>query len=60
MEKLLELAGNDESKKTHIKEKQLIGVEERTDMFTYACSNMMMRGDGKSVDGKVTHPTHSK
>ena len=35
-------------KKTHIKEKQLIGVEERTDMFTYACSNMMMRGDGRS------------
>lgn len=48
MKRLIELAGNDEAKKKHIREKQLIGVEERSDMFTYACSNMMMRGDGKS------------
>ncbi|MBU0459348.1 MAG: SAM-dependent methyltransferase, partial [Nanoarchaeota archaeon] len=33
---------------TNICKNQLIGVEERSDMFTYACSNMMMRGDGKS------------
>lgn len=48
METLIELAGNDEDKKKRIREKQLIGIEERSDMFTYACSNMMMRGDGKS------------
>ena len=48
MKKLMELAGNDTTKKKEIKETQLIGVEERSDMFTYACSNMMMRGDGKS------------
>lgn len=48
MKKLIELAGNDNTKKQEIREHQLIGVEERSDMFTYACSNMMMRGDGKS------------
>ncbi|MCK4649803.1 N-6 DNA methylase [Candidatus Pacearchaeota archaeon] len=48
MKKLLDLAGNKEEKKKNIKENQLIGVEQRSDMFTYACSNMMMRGDGKS------------
>jgi len=48
MKKMTELAGSDTDKKREIKEKQLIGVEERSDMFTYACSNMMMRGDGKS------------
>ena len=48
MKRLMELAGNDTTKKKEIKETQLIGVEERSDMFTYACSNMMMRGDGRS------------
>jgi len=48
MKKLLELARNDNEKQKEIKRNQLIGVEERSDMFTYACSNMMMRGDGKS------------
>lgn len=48
MKKMMELAGSDTDKKKKIKEKQLIGVEDRSDMFTYACSNMMMRGDGKS------------
>ena len=48
MKKMMELAGSDTDKKRKIKEKQLIGVEDRSDMFTYACSNMMMRGDGKS------------
>lgn len=28
--------------------KKLIGIELRTDIFTHTCSNMMMRGDGKS------------
>ncbi len=48
MKKLFELAGNDNEKKKEIKERQLIGIEDRSDMFTYACSNMMMRGDGRS------------
>ena len=48
MKKMLKLAGNDEQKKKRIKEKQLIGIENKPNMFTYACSNMMMRGDGKS------------
>ena len=48
MKKLLELAGNDNNIKNKIKNEQIIGIEERSDMFTYACSNMMMRGDGKS------------
>jgi type I restriction-modification system DNA methylase subunit len=48
MKRLMELAGSDTDKKKKIRDEQLIGVEERSDMFTYACSNMMMRGDGKS------------
>jgi len=48
MKRLMELAGNDNKKRKNIKDEQLIGVEARSDMFTYACSNMMMRGDGKS------------
>lgn len=46
--KLMELAGNDTVKEDDIDRNQLIGVEKRSDMFTYACSNMIMRGDGKS------------
>jgi len=48
MKKIIEKAGNDGSKIIQIKKHQIVGVEERSDMFTYACSNMMMRGDGKS------------
>jgi len=48
MKRMLNLAGNDERKKAVIKSKQLIGIELRPSMFTYACSNMMLRGDGKS------------
>jgi type I restriction-modification system DNA methylase subunit len=48
MKQMITLAGNDEEKKQNIKNKQLIGVELRPSMFTYACSNMMLRGDGKS------------
>ena len=48
MQRMFQLAGNDENKKQNIKDKQLVGVELRPSMFTYACSNMMMRGDGKS------------
>jgi type I restriction enzyme M protein len=45
---LIGLAGNDAEKKSEIKKNQLIGIEKRVDMFTFACSNMMMSGDGKS------------
>ncbi len=48
MKRMLAQAGNDESKKNDIKANQLIGVELRPSMFTYACSNMLLRGDGKS------------
>jgi hypothetical protein len=48
MKRMFELAGNDETKKQNIKNRQIVGVELRPSMFTYACSNMMMRGDGKS------------
>jgi type I restriction-modification system DNA methylase subunit len=48
MKRMFELAGNDEDKKMNIRTRQLAGVELRPSMYTYACSNMMMRGDGKS------------
>ena len=48
MKRMLELSGHNETQKAFIKTHQLIGVEIRPSMFTYACSNMMLRGDGKS------------
>lgn len=48
MKRMLELAGANQKKRRAIKENQLVGIERRTDMFTFACSNMMMSGDGKS------------
>jgi type I restriction enzyme M protein len=48
MKRMLGIAGNDAKKKADIKKDQLVGIEKRTDMFTFACSNMMMSGDGKS------------
>ena len=48
MKHMLNKAGADQEKRRVIKESQLIGIESRTDMFTFACSNMMMSGDGKS------------
>ena len=48
MKRMLSLAKNNTNKKKLIKNNQLVGVERRPDMFTYACSNMMFRGDGKS------------
>jgi 16S rRNA G966 N2-methylase RsmD len=48
MNRMIEKADSDEAKHKHIKSKQLIGVEIRPDMFSHVCSNMMMRGDGKS------------
>lgn len=48
MKRMIGEAGSNQKKKRAIKENQLIGIERRTDMFTFACSNMMMSGDGKS------------
>jgi len=48
MKRMMELAGANQKKRAAIRENQLIGIERRTDMFTFACSNMMMSGDGKS------------
>lgn len=48
MKRMFQLAGANQKKKDAIKDRQLIGIERRTDMFTFACSNMMMSGDGKS------------
>jgi len=39
---------HDLNKQEEIKSEQIIGIEQRADMFSHACSNMMMRGDGKS------------
>ena len=48
MKRMARLAGNDAEKIVYIKRNQIVGMEKRTDMFTYACSNMMMSGDGKA------------
>lgn len=48
MNYMIKKAGNDTEKQKAIKSNQLIGIEKRADMFSHACSNMMMRGDGKS------------
>lgn len=48
MKYMLRQSGNDLEKHKIIKSQQLIGIELRPDMFSHACSNMMMRGDGKS------------
>ena len=48
MKNLFSLAGSNTTKIKKIKNDQIIGVELRPSMFTYACTNMMMRGDGKS------------
>jgi hypothetical protein len=46
--RMLKESGNDLEKHKRIKSNQLIGIDKRPDMFSHACSNMMMRGDGKS------------
>jgi len=48
MNYMIKKAGNDSEKIKQIKSNQLLGIESRSDMFSHACSNMMMRGDGKS------------
>ena len=48
MQRLFKMAGNDISKREEIRKHQICGCELRSDMFTYACSSMRFRGDGKS------------
>ena len=48
MDYMLRKAGNNLEERSKIKSERLIGVEERSDMFSHASSNMMMRGDGQS------------
>ena len=48
IERLFKIVGNDQAKRRHVKRKQICGCELRSDMYTYACSNMRFRGDGKS------------
>lgn len=48
MQRLFKLAGNDMAKREKVRKTQLCGCELRSDMFTYACSSMRFRGDGKS------------
>lgn len=48
MKRMFQKAGNNEDLKMNIRKNQLVGVELRPSMYTYACSNMMLRGDGRS------------
>ena len=48
MQRMFKMAGSDKKLRKRIRKKQLCGCELRPDMFTYACSSMRFRGDGKS------------
>ena len=48
MKKMIDDAGEDSAKITNIYTKQLIGIENNSKMFCLACSNMLLRRDGKS------------
>lgn len=48
MQRMFKLAGNDKKLRENIRKKQLCGCELRSDIFSYACSSMRFRGDGKS------------
>ena len=48
MEKLINLSQDDDKKISHIKKKQLIGFEIDSVLFSLACSNMFLHGDGRS------------
>ena len=48
MKRLEDKNKHDSSKINEIHSKQLIGIENNSRMFCLACSNMMLRGDGKS------------
>lgn len=48
MKMMEDKANGDKKKLRHIHESQLLGIEDNPKMFCLACSNMMLRGDGKS------------
>lgn len=48
MEKMINLANEDDSKIENIKELQLIGFETDAVLFALACSNMFLYGDGRT------------
>ena len=48
MKKMTDDAGNNEDIKIKIRENQLIGIEQQSNMFALACANMILRGDGKA------------
>lgn len=48
MQRMFKLAGNDISLRKEIRKHRLCGCELRSDIFSYACSSMRFRGDGKS------------
>ena len=48
MQRMFKLAGNNKKLRKHIRTKQICGCEIRSEIYTYACSSMRFRGDGKS------------
>lgn len=48
MSEMDEKAGHDDEVRQKIRKHQLVGVEQRPDMFALAASNMILRGDGKA------------
>ncbi|MFA6255736.1 MAG: N-6 DNA methylase [Candidatus Absconditabacterales bacterium] len=48
MKKMIEDAKEDSKLIDKIKAEQLIGIEQNPNMYTLACSNMILRGDGKA------------
>ena len=54
MRKMISDAGNNKEKIMDIYNHQLIGIENNSKMFCLACSNMLLRGDGKS---NISHNT---
>jgi len=48
MQKMINEACGDEEKIKKIKKTQLVGIEQQPNIFTLACSNMYIHGDGKS------------
>jgi len=48
MKKMLSDCSGITKKEKEVYEKRLIGVESNSNMFSLACSNMMIRGDGKA------------
>lgn len=48
MKKMIRMCNGNKEKEKRVYEHGLIGIESNSNMFSLACSNMMIRGDGKS------------